>query len=130
LDLPINTISAVVLKHERESGQTVPRRGTIHDLGRSVNHKRIICYKRLVEKKTTSEVAEETLHSPKEVEYDVQSFRRVPICLSAGMCEEDIAAATGRSRSVVREYLELIHDFNLALPANTHEAQARSTHEG
>jgi Protein of unknown function (DUF1670) len=129
LHLPINTISAVVLKHERESGQTVPRRGTIHDMGRSVTHKRIICYKRLVEKKTTSEVAEETLHSPEEVEYYVQSFRRVQICLSAGMCDEDIAAATGRSRSVVREYLELIHDFNLALPANTEEAKTRSPHE-
>jgi hypothetical protein len=57
LHLPINTVSAVVLKQERETGQTIPRRGTIHDLGRSVTHKRIICYKWLVEKKTTSQVA-------------------------------------------------------------------------
>jgi hypothetical protein len=115
LHLPINTVSAVVLKHEREAGQTVPRRGTIHDLGRSVTHKRIICYKRLVEKKTTSQVAEETFHSPEEVEYYVQSLRRVLLCLQSGMSEEDIAAATGRSRSLVREYLELIRDFNLTI---------------
>jgi hypothetical protein len=113
LHLPINTVSAVVLKHEREAGQTVPRRGTIHDMGRSVTHKRIICYKRLVEKKTTSQVAEETFHSPEEVEYYVQSLRRVLLCLQSGMNEEDIAAATGRSLSLVREYLELIRDFNL-----------------
>jgi hypothetical protein len=115
LHLPINTVSAVVLRHEREEGQAVPRRGTIHDMGRSVTHKRIICYKRLVEKKTTSKVAEETFHSPEEVEYYVQSLRRVQLCLSAGMTEEDIAAATGRARSVVREYLELIRDFKLSL---------------
>jgi hypothetical protein len=122
LHLPINTISAVVLRHERETGQTVPRRGTIHDMGRSVTHKRIICYKRLVEKKTTSQVSEETLHSPEEVEYYVQSLRRVQLCLSANMCEEDIAAATGRSRSVVREYLELIRDFNLTtIPSDNEE---------
>ena len=123
LHLPINTISAVVLRHERETGQTIPRRGTIHDMGRSVTHKRIICYKRLVEKKTTSQVSEETLHSPEEVEYYVQSLRRVQLCLVAGMSEEDIAAATGRARSVVREYLQLIREFNLSLPANDKEEQ-------
>jgi hypothetical protein len=41
----------------------VPRRGTIHDMGRSVTHKAIICYKRLVEQKPTSQVAcEPTAH--------------------------------------------------------------------
>jgi hypothetical protein len=113
LHVPINTVSAVVLKHEREEGETVPRRGTVHDLGRSVTHKRIICYKRLVEKKTTSQVAQETFHSPEEVEYYVQSLRRVLLCHSTGMSPEDIASATGRSLSLVREYLELIREFNL-----------------
>jgi hypothetical protein len=115
LHLPINTISAVVLKHESDTGQTIPRRGTIHDMGRSVTHKRIICYKRLVEKKTTSQVAEETFHSPQEVEYYVQNLRRVQLCQNAGMNEDDIVIATGRSLSLVREYLELIRDFNLTL---------------
>ena len=123
LHLPINTISAIVLKHERETGQPVPRRGTIHDMGRSVTHKRLICYKRLVEKKTTSQVAEETFHSPEEMEYYVQSLRRVQLCLSAGMSDEDIAAATGQARSVVREYLELIHDFKLPLPGTSDQEQ-------
>jgi hypothetical protein len=121
LHLPINTISAVVLKHERDTGQTIPRRGTVHDMGRSVTHKRIICYKRLVEKKTTSQVAEETFHSPDEVEYYVQNLRRVQLCQTAGMSDPDIAAATGRSLSLVREYLELIRDFNLTLPRNDKE---------
>ena len=83
-------------------------------MGRSVTHKRIICYKRLVEKKTTSQVAEETFHSPEKVEYYVQSLRRVLVCLQSGMNEAEIATATGRSLSLVREYLELIRDFNLA----------------
>jgi len=121
LHLPINKISDIVLKYERESGQTIPRRGTIHDIGRSVTHKRIICYKRLVEKKTTSQVAAETFHSPEEVEYYVQNLRRVLLCHNAGMSEEDIVAATGRSLSLVREYLELIRDFNLTISSNEKE---------
>jgi hypothetical protein len=119
--MPLNNLSATVLKHERETGEVIPRRGTIHDLGRSITHKRIICYKRLVEKKSTSQVAEETFHSPQEVEYYVQSLRRVQLCLSAGMPEEDIAAAVGHAVFLVREYLELIRDFNLALPEQEKE---------
>jgi hypothetical protein len=121
LHLPINTISGVVLRHERATGETIPRRGTVHDMGRSVTHKRIICYKRLVEKKTTSQVAEETFHSPGEVEYYVQNLRRVQLCHSVGMTEEEIVTATGRSISLVREYLELIRDFNLTVPSNPKE---------
>jgi hypothetical protein len=121
LHIPPNQISRIVLKHERETKQIVPRRGTIHDMGRSITHKRIICYKRLVEKKTTSQVAAETYHSPQEVEYYVQNLRRVQLCQNAGMSEEDIVAATGRSLSLVREYLELIKDFNLTIASNEKE---------
>ena len=52
--------SLFTIAYEQATSQSVPRRGTIHDLGRSVTHKAVICYKRLVEKKSTSEVAQET----------------------------------------------------------------------
>ncbi|MCP3886613.1 MAG: DUF1670 domain-containing protein, partial [Propionibacteriaceae bacterium] len=68
LHVQTSTISRTVLAHERQTKETVPRRGTIHDMGRSISHKAIICHKRLVEKKTTSQVATETLHDPEEVE--------------------------------------------------------------
>lgn len=55
------------------------------------------------------------------VEYYVQSLRQVHLCQSNGMSEEDIAAATGRSLSLVREYLELIRDFNLTNIPNSEE---------
>ena len=62
LHLPISTLSSHILDHERQTGELVPRRGTIHDMGRSITHKAIICYKRLVEQKPTSQVAQETFH--------------------------------------------------------------------
>ena len=113
LHLPASTISRTVLEHESRTGTTVPRRGTVHDMGRSVTHKRIICYKRLVEKKPTSQVAQETYHSPEEVEYYVQSLRRVQVCHDRGMSLEETAQATGHSKSLVQEYLILIDDFGL-----------------
>jgi hypothetical protein len=113
LHLDASTISGTVLDHERSSGEVIPRRGTIHDLGRSISHKAVICYKRLVEKKATSQVAQETFHSPEEVEYYVQCFRRIQLCRDNGMSVEDIALATGHSQGLVQEYLDLLQEFGL-----------------
>jgi len=108
-----STLSRLVLEYERETGTVVPRRGTIHDMGRSVTHKRIICFKRLVEQKPTSQVAQETFHSADEVEYYVQCLRRVQLCRDSGMSPEEAAQATGYSLSLVQEYLDLIEEFRL-----------------
>jgi Protein of unknown function (DUF1670) len=113
LHLSDSVISAEVSAYEQATGQVVPCRGTLHDLGRSVTHKAVICYKRLVEKKPTSQVAQETFHSPEEVEYYVQCLRRIQMCHDNGMSLEDIATATGHSLSLVKEYLDLLQEFDL-----------------
>jgi hypothetical protein len=114
LHLQTSTISRTVLAHERQTKETIPRRGTIHDMGRSVSHKAVICHKRLVENKTTSQVATETLHDPEEVEYYVQCLRRIKLCSEAGMPVEDISQATGHSKSLIQEYLDLIQQLRLS----------------
>jgi len=122
----MNAITAVVHAEQEATGLPVPCRGTVHDMGRSVSHKAIICYKRLVEKKATSQVAQETFHSAEEVEYYVQTLRRVQLCRDSGMGPEDIAQATGHSQLLVREYLDLIDRFKLppiANPAGTGSVQ-------
>ena len=108
-----NTVSFHVRKYQQETGESIPSRGTIHDLGRSVTHKAIICYKSVVERKPTSQVAQETFHSPEAVEYYVQCFRRIQLCRDRGMSIEDIARVTGHSQRLVREYLDLINDFQV-----------------
>jgi hypothetical protein len=113
LHLTDTVISAAVFSHEQATGKVVPCRGTIHDLGRSVTHKAVICYKRLVEKKPTSQVAQETFHSPEEVEYYVQCCRRIQLCRDSGMSLEDIALATGHSLSLVKEYVDLLKELGL-----------------
>ena len=113
IHISYSTLSRLVRDYERETGTMVPRRGTIHDMGRSVTHKRIICFKRLVEQKPTSQVAQETFHSADEVEYYVQSLRRIQLCRDSGMSPEETAQATGHTLSLVREYLDLIEEFGL-----------------
>jgi hypothetical protein len=113
LHMSISRLSSYVLKHERETGELIPRRGTIHDMGRSVTHKAIICYKSLVEKKATSQVAQETFHSPEDVERYVQCFRRIQLCRDKGLSPEETAQATGHSLSLVQEYLDLMQEFGI-----------------
>ena len=125
-----STVLQIVLKHERESGEVVPCRGTIHDLGRSITHKAIICYKSLVEHKPTSQVAQETYHSAESVEYYVQCFRRIQLCRDSGMTNEDTARVTGHSLTLVHEYLELMAEFGLHSNPNPPEkdgVQAKCT---
>jgi hypothetical protein len=113
LHMTITRLSTYVINHERKTGESIPRRGTIHDLGRSVTHKAIICYKSLVEKKPTSQVARETFHSPEDVEHYVQCFRRIQLCRDRGLSLEETAQATGHSPSLVREYLDLMSKFQI-----------------
>jgi hypothetical protein len=113
LHVSFSNVSKEIMAYEHNGGATVPRRGTIHDMGRSVTHKAIICYKRLVEQKPTSQVAQETFHSADEVEYYVQCFRRIQLCRDSGMSPGEIAQATGHSLSLVDEYLELLTEFKL-----------------
>jgi hypothetical protein len=113
LHMSIGHLSRHVLKQERATGKLIPRRGTVHDMGRSVTHKGIICYKSLVEKKPTSQVAQETFHSAEDVEHYVQCFRRVQMCRDKGLSPEGTAQVTGHSLSLVQEYLDLMKEFGV-----------------
>jgi hypothetical protein len=113
MHLRIGTISRYVQQHHHSTQEIIPCRGTIHDLGRSMTHKAIICYKRLVEQKTTSQVAAETNHHPESVERYVQCLRRVKMCSEAGMSIEETALAIGHSQLLVQEYLRLIQQYGL-----------------
>jgi uncharacterized protein DUF1670 len=103
------TISRYVREYEKETGETVPRRGTIHDMGRSVTHKRIICVKHFKEGKTIGETSRETYHSPAAVTRYINDYKRVRECLKSHWQTEKIAFATGLSISLTKEYVDLIN---------------------
>jgi hypothetical protein len=113
LNMTTHRISKYITSHEHAMHTLIPRRGTIHDIGRSVTHKAIICYKSLVEKKPTSQVAQETFHSPEDVEHYVQCFRRIQLCRDKGLSRQEIAQATGHSIALVQEYIELMEKFHI-----------------
>ena len=112
---PYSTVARLIGDYEVETGEVVPRRGNVHDIGRTVTHKRIICRKAYLEGKTTPVIARETCHSPEAVDAYLLDYARIYFAsVVRGMSLEELVFAVQRPRHLVEEYLRLIAEFGLA----------------
>jgi hypothetical protein len=109
------TVAALLTAHERQTGQLVPRRATLHDVGTGLTHKAIICSKRYQEGKSSDQIARETYHSMEAVDRYLGQFDRVRHCRQQGLTPEQTAFTLNCGLSLVREYLAL--DRELEVPA-------------
>jgi hypothetical protein len=107
-------VAELIRQYETQTGEVVPRRGTLHDMGRTVTHKRIICHKAFLEGKTTDVIAHETNHSPEAVDNYLLDFARVYYAtVLKGMSVEETTFAIQRPQSLVQEYVKLLVEFGL-----------------
>jgi len=114
LSVNIKVVSEAILSYERTEQCTLPRRGTLHDLGPSVTHKGLIARKAYLEAKQAPQVAWETQHSLKSTERYLVDLMRVYISLKRrDMSVSETAFATGLSVSLVKEYQALIEELGL-----------------
>ena len=100
-------IAHVLTDHEKQTGQLVPRRATLHDVGTGLTHKRIICWKRYAEGKTADVVARETYHDLESVDRYLGQFDRVRHCRQEGLTPEQTAYTLNCSVRLVKEYLAI-----------------------
>ncbi|MHC4510882.1 MAG: DUF1670 domain-containing protein [Planctomycetota bacterium] len=100
-------MSQVLTAHERKTGNIVPRRATLHDVGCGVTHKRIICWKRYAEGKTSDQIAHETHHTVEAVDRYLGQFDRVRHCLMQEMTTAEMAFTLNCSRRLVEEYARI-----------------------
>jgi len=107
-------IAELIRQYEKETGQVVPRRGNVHDMGRTITHKRVICHKAYVEGKPTHLIAQETFHSPEAVDHYLLDLARVYFAtVQRDMTPEQTAFAMQRPLSIVKGYVDMIHEFGL-----------------
>ncbi len=104
------TISRYIKGYENETGNMVPRRGNIHDMGPTLTHKSIICRKHLKEGLSIEQTAKATNHCTQSVVRYTGDFKRVKECLDEGWPPSKISFATGLSKSLVQEYIDLINE--------------------
>ena len=107
-------VAELIRQYETQTGEVVPRRGNLHDMGRTVTHKRIICRKAYLEGKNTDVIARETNHSPEAVDNYLLDFARVYYAtVLKGMSVEETTFAIQRPHSLVEEYVKLLVEFGL-----------------
>jgi hypothetical protein len=108
-------ISDLICAYEKRTGQVVPRRGTVHDLGPPLTHKALIARKVLRDRKTTAQTARETNHTPESVDRYLLDLLRCYVCLKRShQTPEQAALATGLSLPLVKEYAALIDELGLS----------------
>jgi hypothetical protein len=100
-------ISQVVSNYERQHRAVVPRRATLHDVGRAMTHKRIICYKRYAQGKTSDVIAHQTYHSLEAVDRYLGQYDRVRHCRCQGLSPSETAHILDCSVRLVEEYLAI-----------------------
>jgi hypothetical protein len=107
-----STVGRYVRAYERETNSLVPRRGTVHDMGPSVTHKRQICHRVIVEGRSIEQTARDTCHSPEAVTRYVQDYRRVSSCLNMGLSIHQTSFATGLPHRLVEQYKEIMSEHS------------------
>ncbi len=105
------TVSKYIKEWESENKAVVPRRGTIHDIGPSLTHKKIIIEKLFIEKKTVQQVSRETYHSLQAIQRYISTFKQVLLCRKKNFSVEETAYAIGKSIRLTKEYFKIIAEY-------------------
>ena len=111
LKISAPTVSNYVRTWEAEHDTLIPRRGTIHDLGPSLTHKKQIIRRLFLEGKSVQETQRETFHSPEAIHRYIQTFRQVLLCRQKGLSSKEMAFAVKISERLVEEYQKLIDEM-------------------
>jgi hypothetical protein len=105
------TVGKYIAQWEVDHGKLLPRRGTIHDMGPTLTHKKEICRLLFLEGKTVSQVVRLTKHSTRAIDRYITNFRQVFTCKTKGLTAQETAHATKLSQRLVEEYHRLFDEF-------------------
>lgn len=97
--------------YEKDHKTVLPHTGSLQDMGTCISHKTTIVRKVVAEKKDPLQVASETNHTLKAVENYVKDFRRVQICYKNKQDLDFITQATGMTKYLVKQYIEILHQL-------------------
>lgn len=113
-------ISEALREYEAETGEIVPTRGTVHDLGASVTHKAEIV-RRWLRHESPSRIAYDTHHSQASVDRYIADYQKIRL-LAQKVDSSQIPTLTNLSPSLVEQYVELLSQYEPDL----HIYQSRS----
>jgi predicted transcriptional regulator len=108
LKISAPTVGKYIAEWETENHSVLPRRGSIHDMGPTLTHKKIIIDKLFLEQKTVQQTSRETYHSLPAIERYISTFRQTLLCARKGMNVRETAFAVGKTERLMKEYFNII----------------------
>jgi len=110
LGVSTGTISKDIREYQTENQVVLPYRGTIHDLGRAITHKKIIIG-HFLKNVPTPDIARITGHTEEACDRYIKAFKKVRT-LHGSMNYQEIARTLDMSEFLVKEYIAIIEEFN------------------
>jgi hypothetical protein len=107
--LSAHYISHTLREYEDEAGEIVPTRGTVHDIGPSVTHKAEVI-RRWLRNESPAHIARVLKHSQEAVDRYIADCQKVRT-LAQKLPAADLPALTGLSASVIKQYIELLCEY-------------------
>ena len=111
LKIAPGTVSKYIKEWELENHEVLPRRGSIHDMGPTLTHKKIIIEKLFIEQKPVQLVSRETYHSLSAIQRYISTFKQVLLCKQKGMSIEEISYTLNRTKRLIHEYEVIIEEY-------------------
>lgn len=111
LKMATTTVSKYINDWELKNQTVLPRRGSMHDMGPTLTHKKIIIHKLFIEQKTVQQTSRETLHSLPAIQRYISAFRQTLLCRQKGMNTDEIAYAIHKSVRLIKEYEKIIDEY-------------------
>jgi hypothetical protein len=105
------TISDWMNEHYRQSGEVLPTKAVVMDMGRQPSHKDIIVHL-YEQKKDPAEIARQTKHHQDSVDRYLRDYQRVKTLLGKGLATEEISYAMSLAVSTIREYEQLVWHYH------------------
>jgi len=99
----------LIRQYEEEQKTTVPIRGTVHDIGRSVSHKAEVV-RRFLKGQSPADIAYELRHSQPAVDAYIKDYETTRKLVQKFPLAE-IPALSRRTLSVVKEHVKLIREY-------------------
>jgi hypothetical protein len=108
-------ISNYVTDYENRTNEVVPRAGTEMDIGKTLTHKRL-AFHNYKKKIPTTENARLIDHTPESTDRYIKDGMRVEKLYLADYSEWEISFFTGIPEYIVKEYIEIIGDYDKERP--------------
>jgi hypothetical protein len=107
----LGKVQQYIRTYEQETGDPLPMKGYVLDMGSSPTHKGIICRK-LEEGMSPPDIARATGHSLAAVDNYLGTYDRIKVLLRKGFDISTICQVTGKAARTVGQYVAIVERFH------------------